>query len=449
MMNQPRQLANFITLSRILGVGYIFWLAPFKTNLGLLIGVIVFTLLCLTDFLDGWIARKYQIVSDVGKVLDPLADKILVLVFLPLLSMQMIAAFPVFVILAREFSVMALRVFSAKQGLIIPAGISGKLKTAITFPVCGLLMGRVPVETLPSLPVPLLPLEWLRQWVISWPQSVMDGLVWAMVGITIWSFFDYLAKFMWQRSLLKTDHDVQKAKQQLLVIVPNAITFFNLFSGILSVFSVINGNVKVACAFILLGTVLDAFDGLAARKFGVDSRLGASLDSIADFVTFGVAPAVVIMFMIMQFDQPLTILMGLVMGIGFYASVHYRLVRFSQGGHSDYFDGLPSPSGASFVAVVTPAVWLGSTWMFIGICGVAMLAMVSKWPYPHNRITNQMIPFKWIKWPVFVFWNLTILSFFGVPIPAQWHVADITIIGNTIYLLAPLFPKPTPITTTH
>ena len=53
-------------------------------------------------------------------------------VFLPLLTMQVIPSFPVFIILAREFSIMAIRVFSAKQGIIIPAQFSGKLKTALT-----------------------------------------------------------------------------------------------------------------------------------------------------------------------------------------------------------------------------------------------------------------------------------------------------------------------------
>ena len=104
-----KNLANIITLMRILGVGIIFWVTPYKTNYGLILAAMIYTLVCLTDFLDGWVARKLKIVSEWGKILDPLADKILVLVFLPLLEMQVITSFPVFIILAREFTVMGLR----------------------------------------------------------------------------------------------------------------------------------------------------------------------------------------------------------------------------------------------------------------------------------------------------------------------------------------------------
>ena len=130
-MLQFNQLANMITFTRILGVGLIFWMTPYTTNYWLLIAVSVFIFVALTDFLDGWVARRFNQVSDLGKMMDPLADKILVLVFLPLLEMQMITSFPVFIILSREFAIMALRVMVAsKGGTVVAAQFSGKLKTA-------------------------------------------------------------------------------------------------------------------------------------------------------------------------------------------------------------------------------------------------------------------------------------------------------------------------------
>ena len=138
------QLANIITVMRIFGVGIIFWMTPYTTNLTQITVIILYTVICLTDFLDGWIARRLKIESELGKILDPLADKILVLLFLPLLEMQVITSFPVFIILAREFAMMGLRVYSVQQGGdSIPAQFTGKLKTAFTFPVCGILFGTL------------------------------------------------------------------------------------------------------------------------------------------------------------------------------------------------------------------------------------------------------------------------------------------------------------------
>ena len=85
-----------------------------------------------------------KIESELGKILDPLADSDFGLLFLPLPEMQVITSFPVFIILAREFAVMGLRIYSVQVGGdSIPAQFTGKLKTAITFPVW-YFVGRVP-----------------------------------------------------------------------------------------------------------------------------------------------------------------------------------------------------------------------------------------------------------------------------------------------------------------
>ena len=127
-----RDLPNVLTCSRIIGVACLFWFIPFQNERVQLWTIFIYIVISFTDQLDGWLARKFNMVSDLGKILDPLADKILILLFLPLLSMNVITSFPVFIILAREFSMMGLRVIAAKQNLIIPASPAGKLKTVFT-----------------------------------------------------------------------------------------------------------------------------------------------------------------------------------------------------------------------------------------------------------------------------------------------------------------------------
>ena len=146
-------------------------MTPYTTNVTQILVILFYTIICLTDYLDGWIARRLKIESELGKILDPLADKILVLLFLPLLEMQVITSFPVFIILAREFAMMGLRVYSVQNGGdSIPAQFTGKLKTALTFPVCGILFGIVPVQKV-DIPVFYEPVQWLIDWVMVWPQG--------------------------------------------------------------------------------------------------------------------------------------------------------------------------------------------------------------------------------------------------------------------------------------
>ena len=195
-------IANYITLSRILGVFLILAFVPFHDYMSQLVVVALFMVICFTDFLDGWVARRFDMVTDLGKVLDPLADKILILVFLPLIDMQVINSWPVFVILCREFAIMGLRVYAAKMGWIISASLSGKLKTSFTLLTCGILLCRVPIALLPDATYSFLtPLAVLQQWVLGWPLWVVDGFIWGMVILTLVSFLDYLGKLF---RLMKT-----------------------------------------------------------------------------------------------------------------------------------------------------------------------------------------------------------------------------------------------------
>jgi CDP-diacylglycerol--glycerol-3-phosphate 3-phosphatidyltransferase len=93
---------------------------------------VVFAVAAFTDGLDGYIARSRQSVTTFGKVMDPVADKLLIAAALiSLVSLDRVAAWVAMVIIAREFAVSGLRIAAGQQGVVIPASLLGKLKTIV------------------------------------------------------------------------------------------------------------------------------------------------------------------------------------------------------------------------------------------------------------------------------------------------------------------------------
>lgn len=114
--------------------------------------LIVFIIACITDFIDGTIARKYRQVTDLGMFLDPLADKLLVLsAMVVFCKWNIFPAWALMIVLAREFAVSGLRMVASGKGKVIAAGISGKVKTAST--MVGLCAQMIFVDVLWVAPV--------------------------------------------------------------------------------------------------------------------------------------------------------------------------------------------------------------------------------------------------------------------------------------------------------
>jgi len=129
MQNVP----NILSLSRILATVVIFVLVLIDTPLAFLIATVLFVLGSGTDFLDGYLARRYKLVSPLGVFLDLTADKVFVSVILiALVQVGLVPAWIVAVIIAREFLVTGLRSMASAKGKVIPAGKWGKQKTLIT-----------------------------------------------------------------------------------------------------------------------------------------------------------------------------------------------------------------------------------------------------------------------------------------------------------------------------
>ena len=132
------------------------------------IAAIVFIIASITDFFDGYIARRDKLVTTLGKFIDPLADKVLVIsAMLALIELNRVPAWIVMVIITREFVVTGLRLVAAAEGVVIAASKGGKLKT-----VCQIIA--------------------LIMLILNIPYGML--IMWVAMILTVWSGMDYLIK---------------------------------------------------------------------------------------------------------------------------------------------------------------------------------------------------------------------------------------------------------------
>lgn len=137
---------------------------------------IIFIVAAVTDWLDGYLARKHNQVSDFGKLWDPVADKLLVLAALLLLmDWGKVGFIAVLIIEARELIISGIRLVAASKGVVIAADMSGKLKTVLQFVAIILLL--------------------LNDWPFAFvPVSVGSILIWASVVLSVYSCIEYFVK---------------------------------------------------------------------------------------------------------------------------------------------------------------------------------------------------------------------------------------------------------------
>jgi len=164
-------LPNKLTVGRMIAVP-VFIAAYFLE--WYLAAFVIFVVASFTDYLDGYLARKHNLVSNFGKIMDPLADKILVYSALCLMIPTYVAGWMMIIILAREFTVAGMRTVAASEGIVIAAGMSGKIKTVLQMiAVCLLLL-------LPAFP-DVQPLYYLAM-----------GFLWASLVMTVYSGVEYV-----------------------------------------------------------------------------------------------------------------------------------------------------------------------------------------------------------------------------------------------------------------
>lgn len=167
-------LPNKLTLMRVVMIPLLvlFMLVPMGFDAQKWIALGIFILASLTDLADGKIARKYNLITNFGKFMDPLADKLLVCsALICLIELHKIPAWIVLIIIAREFIVSGFRLVAADQGIVIAASMWGKVKTTVQMILICLMIADIP-----QLAV------------------LTQVAMWSALALTIISLVDYVAK---------------------------------------------------------------------------------------------------------------------------------------------------------------------------------------------------------------------------------------------------------------
>ena len=167
--------------------------------------------------------------------------------------------------------------------------------------------------------------------------------------------------------------------------IPNTITCCNLICGCIATQYALNGNFSVALTFIILGATFDFFDGFAARLLHVSSAIGKELDSLADCITFGFAPAAVVYSLLKVIPMPVEneLLSQVIPYVAFIIAAFsaLRLAKFNlDERQSTTFFGLPTPANALFwsaLAVGTNEWFSQTSWsLYVIIAGIVISAWI-------------------------------------------------------------------------
>lgn len=176
--------------------------------------------------------------------------------------------------------------------------------------------------------------------------------------------------------------------------IPNAITLFNLLVGVIGIIRVLDGDIVSGAYFILLAAFFDFLDGMIARLLKVQSEMGKELDSLADVVSFGVLPGV-ILFMMAKANSTSDWLPYLTLIVPMLSA--FRLAKFNlDTRQSDRFIGLPTPANALFISTLPflAMQWpvLGeivtSPWVLVGIAWVFSILLLAEIPLIALKFKN-------------------------------------------------------------
>jgi len=180
-------LANRLTMLRIVLTFVFIIVLSWQGLAAKIAALVIFILAALSDLFDGWIAHRRNMVTDFGRLMDPIADKILVLAaFAAFLQLQLISAWMFVIIVSREILITSLRLFALNKGKVLSAARAGKHKTvsqmAVIFYILGFIVVKESVMTFSS---------WNPVWEEFFRKSI-NILMFLTVGLTLYSGLSYL-----------------------------------------------------------------------------------------------------------------------------------------------------------------------------------------------------------------------------------------------------------------
>jgi CDP-diacylglycerol--glycerol-3-phosphate 3-phosphatidyltransferase len=175
-----------ITLVRIAAIPVFLFFTYYESRLNSFVAALVYAATAATDFLDGWLARRTNQVTVIGKFLDPLADKLIAMAALVMLvHLGRVAAWVVIVLMAREFAVTGLRTIAMSEGIVIAAGQEGKYKTAVQLAGIVFLILHYPY-----------PIDFLFATAVVDANRVGTVLLYVSAFFSVWSAWKYFAGFL-------------------------------------------------------------------------------------------------------------------------------------------------------------------------------------------------------------------------------------------------------------
>lgn len=214
--------------------------------------------------------------------------------------------------------------------------------------------------------------------------------------------------------------------------IPNTLTCLNLFSGCIASVMAFEANYKLALTFIVISAVFDFFDGMCARLFHAPSPIGKELDSLADDVSFGVAPSIIVFSLLREASYPVW-LSGIQYYIPYFAFIisifsAIRLAKFNiDERQTSMFIGLPTPANALFWAAVATKyhdpIQQGGIWLaaLLILVLVFSLLMVAEFP----MFALKLKSFSWgenkIRY-IFLVVSIPLLFFIGFASVIAWYI---------------------------
>ena len=236
-------IPNRITLIRVILIPLFITILLLDIPYKNILAAFIFGMLSISDFLDGYFARKKKQITEFGKLIDPIADKLLISTALIFLIGKGVQLWMAVVIIAREIIVTAIRIYLLPSKIVVPASNFGKAKTVVQSIAIVFVLLQLP---------------------FSW------HVILAAVLLTVVSGIEYLIR-------------IKQMTGNKIVNLPNLITLSRFLLIIPFVYYFLQHKMSIALIFFAIITLSDKLDGISARLMNQKTELGSGLDSFTDW----------------------------------------------------------------------------------------------------------------------------------------------------------------------